>query len=160
MAGVWKRTLVYLGLAEEDEGFDDVEMGDDVSPTREDAPQMVRTIPRDGPTNHPAGRAIVRPIPGGQASNLQMHVVEPRIYDDVQEFADRFKRGAPVIISLRNTEERHVSKILNFASGLVYGLSGRMQKVADQVYLLTPAGVDVSADDRRRLAERGFFGEF
>ena len=86
--------------------------------------------------------------------------MEPRIFDDAQEFADQFKGGVPVIINLRMTEQKHAPKILQFASGLVYGLNGRMQKVGEQVFLLTPFNMEVSADEKRRLVEHGLFGEF
>lgn len=155
MAMMWKRTLVYLGLAEDEDEFDDVQQ--DESP-REEPTQMVRTIRREDA--HPAGRAVVRSIPTQGAAPRQVHVVEPRIYDDAQEFADRFKGGVPVILNLRQTEPKHAARILHFASGLVYGLNGRMQKVADQVYIITPFNMEVSADEKRRLAADGFFGEY
>jgi cell division inhibitor SepF len=156
MAGVWKRTMVYLGLMEDEEDLEEPQMMHDEAPRREEPTQMVRTIRRDD--SHPAGRAVVRQMPS-QQSPRQVHVVEPRIFDDAQEFADRFKGGVPVIINLRQTESRHAPKILHFASGLVYGLNGRMQRVAESVYLITPFNIEVSADEKRALAERGFFGE-
>jgi cell division inhibitor SepF len=159
MAGMWKRSLIYLGLMEEDEDLEEVQLQDDgkvEEPTR-----MVRTLRRDEQreSNHPAGRGVVRSL-GAQGPPRQVHVVEPRIYDDAQEFADRLKSGVPVIINLRLTEPKHAPKILHFASGLVYGLNGRMQKVADSVYLITPFNVEISADEKRRLAEHGFFNDF
>jgi cell division inhibitor SepF len=161
MAGMWKKSLIYLGLMEEDEDLEEVPMHDDgkvEEPTR----SMVRTLRRDEPrenNNHPAGRGNIRSL-GTQGPPRQVHVVEPRIYDDAQEFADRLKSGVPVIINLRLTEPKHAPKILHFASGLVYGLNGRMQKVADAVYLITPFNVEISADEKRRLAEHGFFNDF
>jgi cell division inhibitor SepF len=160
MAGMWKRSLIYLGLMEEDEDLEEVPVQDDgqvEEPTR-----MVRTLRRDEQqreNNHPAGRGVVRQL-GTSGPPRQVHVVEPRIYDDAQEFADRLKSGVPVIINLRLTEPKHAPKILHFASGLVYGLNGRMQKVADSVYLITPFNVEISADEKRRLAEHGFFNDF
>ncbi len=168
MAGMWKKTLVYLGLMEEDEEFEEVPRYDEppVRSRNDDAP-MVRTVrphDRERESNHPAGRGVVRQMPGAQqapaAAPRQVHVVEPRIYDDAQQFADRFKGGVPVIVNLRSTEPKHASKILHFASGLVYGLNGRMQRVAESVYLITPFNVEVSADEKRRLAESGFYNEF
>lgn len=157
-ASLWKKTMVYLGLMEEDEQLEEVHQ--QIPERREEPTRMVRTLSRDeqGGSNHPAGRGVVRQL--GTAQPMRsVHVVEPRVYDDAQEFGDRFKSGVPVIINLRSTEPRHAPKILHFASGLVYGLNGRMQKVADQVYLITPFNVDVSADEKRRLAEHGFFSE-
>ena len=159
MAGVWRKTMVYLGLMEEDEELEEVHQD---GAGREEPARMVRTLARDEqPTNHPAGRGIVRRLNNaGAGMPRAVHIVEPRIYDDAQEFADRLKTGVPVIINLRLTEPKHAPKILHFASGLVYGLNGRMQKVADSVYLITPFNYDISAEERRRLAEDGFFTEF
>ncbi len=163
MGNMWKKTLVSLGLMDEEEDFAE-EYLDEAAPRRDEA-QMVRTVNRDpreerNNERHPAGRgAVVRSIP--TAAPRQVHFMEPRIYDDAQDFADRFKGGVPVIINLRMTEQAHKPKILQFASGLVYGLNGRMQSVGDQVYLLTPFNMEVSADEKRRLAEHGLFnGEF
>lgn len=156
MRDMWKKTLVSLGLMDEEEEFEEDLV--DETPARAEPP-TVRTIPREDrirQDRHPAGRASVRPLP--TAGPSQVHVVEPRIFDDAQDFADRFKGGIPVIINLRLTEQKHAPKILQFASGLVYGLNGKMQKVGEQVYLLTPFNMEVSADEKRRLAEHGLFG--
>jgi len=166
MREMWKKTLVGLGLMDEEEEFEEEFADEPVAVGRREDPQMVRTIRRDERARdrdgeggrHPAGRGVVRSIP--TAAPRQVHVVEPRIFDDAQDFADRFKGGVPVIINLRMTEPKHSPKILQFASGLVYGLNGRMQKVGEQVYLLTPFNMEVSADEKRRLAEHGLFGEF
>ena len=158
MGGMWKRSLVYLGLMEEDEELEEVEHRED--PKADEPTRMVRTLRREErETAHPAGRGIVRSI-GTNGPPRQVHVVEPRIYEDAQEFADRLKGGVPVIINLRLTEPKHAPRILQFAAGLVYGLNGRMQKVADSVYLITPFNVEISADEKRRLAEHGFFNDF
>ena len=162
MAGMWKRSLIYLGLMEEDEDLEEMPQHEDGGNGRADEPtRMVRTLRREESreNNHPAGRGNVRSL-GTAGPPRQVHVVEPRIYDDAQEFADRLKSGVPVIINLRLTEPKHAPKILHFASGLVYGLNGRMQKVADSVYLITPFNVEISADEKRRLAEHGFFNDF
>ncbi len=162
MAGLWKRSLVYLGLMEEDEELEEVASREDMRGDDRDGPtRMVLTLRREETreTAHPAGKGVVRSL-GTAGPPRQVHVVEPRIYDDAQEFADRLKGGVPVIINLRLTEPKHAPKILHFASGLVYGLNGRMQKVADSVYLITPFNVEISADEKRRLAEHGFFSDF
>src|SRR5437660_6603952 len=138
MREMWKKTLVGLGLMDEEEEFDE-SLVDDDTPRREEAP-MVRTVRREERVHedrHPAGRGgVVRSIP--TAAPRQIRVVEPRIFDDAQEFADQFKGGVPVIINLRMTEQKHAPTILQFASGLVYGLTGRMQKAGEQVFRLPP----------------------
>jgi len=167
MAGVWRKSLIYLGLMEEDEELEEMAHEENGNGKLEEPTGMVRTLRRDEPmreTNHPAGSRTgntgnIRSL-GTAGPPRQVHVVEPRIYDDAQEFADRLKSGVPVIINLRLTEPKHAPKILHFASGLVYGLNGRMQKVADAVYLITPFNVEISADEKRRLAEHGFFNDF
>ncbi|HEX9776276.1 MAG TPA: cell division protein SepF [Actinomycetota bacterium] len=155
MRGVWKKTLVSLGLTDEDEEIYDDHMEAEPVPSREEP--SVRTLRGEGRREgrHPAGRNVVRSIP--TQAPRQVHVVEPRILDDAQDLADRFKGGVPVIVNLRTAEPNHVPKILQFASGLVYGLNGRMQKVGEHVFLLTPFNMEVSADEKRRLAEHGLF---
>ncbi len=75
----------------------------------------------------------------------------PGSFNDVQEMADRFKAGQPVIVNLQGVESDLSRRIIDFASGVCYGVGGEMEKVANQVYLLTPTNVEVSAEDRRLL---------
>lgn len=95
----------------------------------------------------------VRPIP--PASTPRPHVLSPVSFDDAKDVADRFKGKQPVIVNLQNVERDLSRRLIDFASGLCYGLGGRMEKVADQVYLLTPTDVHVSPEERRRLQEAG-----
>lgn len=154
MRDLWKKTMVSLGLADGEEEFDEAF---DQAPRREAS--SVRTLgaaERARDDRHPAGRGSLRSVP--QAPPRQVHVVEPRRYDEVQDLADRFKSGVPIIVNMKMTDERSSAKILQFASGLAYGLNGRIQRVGDGVFLLTPFNMDVSADEKRRLAEHGLFG--
>ena len=93
-------------------------------------------------------RGVVRPLP----STNRPEVVSPTRFDDVQEVADAFKKVQPVIINLQGVDRDLSRRLIDFASGLCYGLEGEMERVADQVFLLTPRGAEVSEDDRRRLA--------
>ena len=90
----------------------------------------------------------------------QVHIVEPRAYDDAKEIGDKLRASVPVIMNLQGIEEDLFKRLTAFASGLAYGLEGRVQRLAPRVYLITPANVEVSAEERRRLMERGFFDEF
>ncbi|MCB0951282.1 MAG: cell division protein SepF [Microthrixaceae bacterium] len=94
-------------------------------------------------------RGVVRPLPG----SAKPEVVSPTRFDDVQSVADAFKKVQPVIINLQGVDRDLSRRLIDFASGLCYGLEGEMERVADQVFLLTPRGAEVSADDRRRLSE-------
>jgi cell division inhibitor SepF len=113
----------------------------------------VRVI--NAPAAEPEPRGVVRPLP----SAAKPHVVSPSGFNDVQQVADRFKRDQPVIINLQGVDRDLSRRLIDFASGLCYGLEGDMERVADQVFLLTPRGAEVSDDDRRRLREGGLVDE-
>jgi cell division inhibitor SepF len=115
----------------------------------------VRTLPAPGATEAvaPKPRAVVRPVPA--ASSAKPHVVSPSSFNQAQEVADKFKASQPVIVNLQGAERDLARRLIDFSSGLCYGLGGHMEKVGHQVYLLTPTNVEVSAEERRRLQERG-----
>ena len=99
---------------------------------------------------------MVRPI--AVTPNAKPHVVVPTSFNQAQEVADKFKGSQPVIVNLQAADRDLARRLIDFASGLCYGLAGQMEKVANQVYLLTPSNVEVSAEERRRLQERGYDG--
>jgi cell division inhibitor SepF len=160
MPGVWKKTLTYLGLVEDDE-FEDL---DEVSAQSEAAP--VRRLQRAQPVRDVAmdvDEGIVRTIPSPRttsASASSIHKSEPRRFNEAREVADRFKNGIPVIMNLQSTDDTIARRLVDFASGLVYGLDGKIEMVANRVYLLTPANVDVSAEDRERIAGGDLYNQF
>jgi cell division inhibitor SepF len=97
---------------------------------------------------------VVRPLsPTPSAKPL---VVVPTSFNQAQELADKFKGSQPVIMNLQGADRDLARRLIDFASGLCYGLGGQMEKVANQVYLLTPTNVEVSPEERRRLQERGY----
>ena len=96
----------------------------------------------------------VRPV-----RSHSVHVTTPTTFNDVEEVGERFRGGVPVIINLASASEGVAKRMLDFASGLIYGLDGRIERVGDRVFLLTPAGTDVSTEERERLSERGFFNQ-
>jgi cell division inhibitor SepF len=103
----------------------------------------------------PARGPVVRAIPN--VASAKPHVISPSSFNDAQEVADKYKGSQPVIINLQAVDRDLSRRIIDFASGLCYGLGGSMDKVAHQVYLLTPDRVEVSAEERRRLQERGLY---
>ncbi|HUW03096.1 MAG TPA: cell division protein SepF [Acidimicrobiales bacterium] len=109
-------------------------------------PQPVR---RD---SDPARQSAVRAIP---TPSSKPHVVQPTSFNDVQQVADRFKTLNPVIVNLQGVNRDLSRRLIDFASGLCYGLGGNMERVADSVYLLTPSDVELSDDERRHLQDRG-----
>ena len=159
MPGVLKKTLTYLGLVEEDE-FEDL---DEVGATPENAevrrfqrPQAVREVELEAEHG-----GIVRTIPSNRAASAgSIHKSEPRRFNEARDIADRFKDGIPVIMNLQSTDDTIARRLVDFASGLVYGLDGKIEMVANRVYLLTPANVDVSAEDRERIAGGDLYNQF
>ena len=149
MAGIWRRTMVYLGLAEDD--YDDEYASD-----YEEEPAPVRRLSEAG--SRSANDAVVRAMP--TAPPARFHLVQPSSFNDAQELGDRYREGFSVIMNLQSTSPELAQRIIDFASGLAYGLGGSMKSVADKVFLVTPEGVQISAEERRRiLEERGFFDQ-
>ena len=155
MSGVWKKTLNYLGLVEDDEEF--VEELPDVepAPVRRMRPQAVRDVSAE---SEGVVRTIAAPRTIGPSSAI--HKSEPKRFNEAREVADRFKEGTAVIMNLQGTEDATARRLVDFASGLVYGLDGKIELVANRVYLLTPADVEVSAEERERIAGGGFYNQF
>jgi cell division inhibitor SepF len=92
-------------------------------------------------------------------ASAKVHLTEPKTFNDVEEVGDRFRNGIPVIMNLAGASEPVAKRLLDFASGLIYGLEGRIERVGDRVFLLTPPGVEVSSEERLKLTERGFFNQ-
>ena len=160
MPGVWKKTLTYLGLVE-DEDYDEL---DEVSVEGRGEPAPVRRIARPEAVRdvsaEPRMEGIVRTIPTPRPSGSSIHKSEPKRFNEAREIADRFKNGIPVIMNLQGTDDAVARRLVDFASGLVYGLDGKIEMVANRVYLLTPADMEVSAEERERIAGGGFYNQF
>jgi cell division inhibitor SepF len=126
------------------------------SPMTPDEPSIsaLRPVPAGSGAAPPAPieSGAVRPIP---VSSAKPQVVIPADFNDAQQLGDRFKNSQPVIINLQGADLDLARRVIDFASGLCYGLGGQMERVASQVYLLTPNDVEVSDEDRRRITERG-----
>jgi cell division inhibitor SepF len=175
LSDVWARTLVYFGIAEEEDWDEDGYLTEDqladenvrrfpARQSRQDydddwtdpEPDAKRTsILR--PRNEPGRVRNLQPVQGPGASRV--HLILPRSFNDAQQVADRFKSGVPVILNLQSADAELSKRLIDFASGLTYALDGGMQRIADKVFLLTPSDVELSAEDRARMLERGFFNQ-
>jgi cell division inhibitor SepF len=156
MAGVWKKTLNYLGLVEEDEAFVEEMPEAEPSTVRRMRPQSVSDLSADA-------EGVVRTIAtprAAPAGPTTIHKSEPKRFNEARDVADRFKSGAAVIMNLQGTEDATARRLVDFASGLVYGLDGKIELIANRVYLLSPADVEVSAEDREKLAGGAFYNQF
>ena len=172
LGDLWNRTLVYFGIAEEDEWDDDYAATEELERTYEEPRANVRRLSprrRDGDADdwtqpktvdeRPARlRRVDSPAPAGPAP-ASVHLVVPRSFNDAQQIADKFKANIPVILNLQGADTELSKRLIDFASGLTYALEGGMQRVADKVFLLTPSNVEVSAEERARMLERGFFNQ-
>jgi cell division inhibitor SepF len=164
MAGVWRKTMKYLGLVEE-EDYEDMGVGE------ADVDERSATRPRVGADSSPFRRlgadapgtdspeSIIRTIPRSRPSGA-IHRAEPKRFNDARELGERFKDGVPVIMNLQGTDESIARRLVDFASGLVFAQDGKIEPVATRVYLLTPPNVEVSAEERERLKEGGFYNQF
>lgn len=154
MASVWRKTLVYLGLVEDDD-YD--EYYEDLEP-QDSHPRRGRhntPPPVDGYSSRPTTVGVV-PASGAP----RFHLVHPTSFNDAQEVGDKFREGFSVLMNLQGADRDLGRRLVDFASGLAYGLGGSMQPVAESVFLITPAGVQFSAEERRRfLEERGFLSQ-
>jgi len=183
LGGVWHKTLVYFGLADEDEDYDDETLTaqPDIESTYKERAN-VRKIEQSGRRRQStefddiyseeeyrgqkggssSGRsASVRPLPTAvEQPPVRVHLVMPKNFNDAQIIADKFKSDIPVILNLQTSETELAKRLIDFASGLTYALDGGMQRVADKVFMLTPKNVEVSAEERQRLLEKGFFNQF
>jgi cell division inhibitor SepF len=197
LGDLWSRTLVYFGIAEEDDDWEDEDgfiAEESLEQSYSERPNVRRLTPRrrqqdfddwteseaDQPTSRvPAVRAAARadrdrdrdrgrvremrpqieavPNPVPNPSSVKVHLVLPRSFNDAQQIADKYKQGIPVILNLQSADTELSKRLIDFASGLTYALNGGMQRVADKVFLLTPRNVEVSAEQRAALLERGGF---
>jgi cell division inhibitor SepF len=170
-ADVWNKTLVYFGIAEEEDWDEDYVTDEDIQRSYAERPNVRRLAPRrrdrdfddwtePEPQRTPApDRTAVQPRVAALPSpaSVRVHLVIPRSFNDAQQIADKFKEAIPVILNLQSSDQDLSKRLIDFASGLTYALDGGMQRVADKVFLLTPRNVEVSAEERARLLERGGF---
>jgi cell division inhibitor SepF len=177
----WHRTLVYFGLAEdhayEEEAESHHEPEVELEDRYRDRPNVRRLGTRrrrdeiddifaEDPGTERRGTAALRPVGGGRGGNgrslgndVRVHLVIPKSFNDAQDVADKFRDAIPVILNLQGTDTDLSKRLIDFSSGLTYALDGGMQRIADKVFLLTPRNVEVSAEERARLIEKGFFNQ-
>ncbi|MCY7340548.1 MAG: cell division protein SepF [Pseudonocardia sp.] len=93
----------------------------------------------------------------GQAALARITTLQPRSYNEARTIGERYRDGVPVIMNLTELDDAAAKRLVDFAAGLAFALRGSIDKVTSRVFLLTPADVEVSADDARKLAERGHF---
>jgi cell division inhibitor SepF len=126
-----------------------------------------RRRPRDDfddifPDDEPRGRptTVLRPVDRGRnGGDVRVHLVIPKSFNDAQQVADKFKQSIPVVLNLQGSDTDLAKRLIDFASGLTYALDGGMQRIAQKVFMLTPRNVQISAEERAELIEKGFFNQ-
>jgi cell division inhibitor SepF len=181
---LWHRTLVYFGMADEPDDYaeeyeDEADRRDrdreqraaahdDLERTYRERPNVRRLGPRRRENEFDdifaeETRTNSRPVMRSVESRPQpaeVHLIVPKSFNDAQQIADKFKGTIPVILNLQSAETDLAKRLIDFSSGLTYALDGGMQRVADKVFMLTPRNVEVSAEERARLLEKGFFNQY
>jgi cell division inhibitor SepF len=172
MAGVLRKTMVYLGLAEQvDDEYDDL-LEDELEPTGQ-----VRRLAADEAVpvrRYPDARTESRGALAVDTDRRTRHVEETRVeakpeyrittfvpakYNDAKEIGEHFRQNVPVIMNLTEMDDDSAKRLVDFAAGLTFGLHGSLEKVTNKVFLLSPSNVTVSAEDKARIREGGFFNQ-
>ena len=167
MAGAMRKAMVYLGLVEDEDRYDyddyDEMTGTDgdahradrsgarsLAPLREDARGSVATMTERRP--HVGVTSSVR-------SFDRITTIHPRTYNEAKQIGESFRESTPVIMNLSDMDDADAKRLVDFAAGLVFGLRGTIERVTNKVFLLSPANVTVTAEDKARMAESGFFNQ-
>ena len=162
MASAMRKMAVYLGLVEDDHRYQDGYDSFDEYEEYEEQPDQV-----DGPDD-PEGRAAngahlsapVRQDGARQMTDLaRITTLHPRTYNEARTIGEHFREGIPVIMNLTEMVDSDAKRLVDFAAGLIFGLHGSIERVTNKVFLLSPANVEVAAEDKARIAERGFFNQ-
>ena len=170
MAGAMRKAMVYLGLVEDENRYDFDEYDDAPDGGRASAPDV-----RSGASGR-VPVAAVREGRGGLATMTERRphaavqsdaarafdritTIHPRTYNEAKQIGESFRESTPVIMNLSDMDDADAKRLVDFAAGLVFGLRGTIERVTNKVFLLSPADVTVTAEDKARMAESGFFNQ-
>ena len=165
MASAMRKMAVYLGLVEDDhryqdkyESYGEYEDYDDQA----DRPEQAEEPDVRGGRDDYAGYqpADWRTEQVSQTTDLaRITTLHPRTYNEARTIGEHFREGTPVIMNLTEMVDSDAKRLVDFAAGLIFGLRGSIERVTNKVFLLSPANVEVTAEDKARIAERGFFNQ-
>ncbi|MFY9651454.1 MAG: cell division protein SepF [Trebonia sp.] len=168
MASAMRKMAVYLGLVEDDrryaenyEAYDEYDDYDEpadavepATPAPPPSPSPSRADYAGYPTDH-----RIETVPPQQVELARITTLHPRTYNEARNIGEHFRDGTPVIMNLTEMVDSDARRLVDFAAGLIFGLRGSIDKVTNKVFLLSPANVEVTAEDKARIAERGFFNQ-
>jgi cell division inhibitor SepF len=156
MAGALRKTMLYLGLADErgeHEGDEYVEESEELETTVAHEYEAQVTPIRSAP------RPVAAPAPAGELRRIT--TVHPRSYNDARKIGEAFRDGTPVIINLSDMDDSDAKRLVDFSAGLIFGLHGAIERVTSKVFLLSPAHVEVVAEEQAVPGEvrAGFYNQ-
>ncbi len=161
--GAMHKMGVYLGLVEEADRYPD----DDRDELREERPYAREPRVNEPVARHvavaerrmapPAPRVEVPPAP--ILDPYRITTLHPRTYNEARQIGEQFREGVPVIMNLTDMDDIDAKRLVDFSAGLVFGCHGTIERVTQKVFLLSPANVDVTAEDKARIARGGFFNQ-
>jgi cell division inhibitor SepF len=159
MASAMRKMAVYLGLVEEDRRYQDKydsyeEYDEYEEPADEVEPVQARVDYAVYSSDH-----RVEPVQAQQVELARITTLHPRTYNEARTIGEHFREGTPVIMNLTEMVDSDARRLVDFAAGLIFGLRGSIDKVTNKVFLLSPANIEVTAEDKARIAERGFFNQ-
>jgi cell division inhibitor SepF len=173
MAGAMRKAMVYLGLVEEDDRYEYDEYDDGYDGEADGYDQ--RGDHHDGgrSTHRTAGATALREERHGAVATMperrpslsssrafdRITTIHPRTYNEAKQIGESFRESTPVIMNLSDMDDSDAKRLVDFAAGLVFGLRGTIERVTNKVFLLSPADVTVTAEDKARMAESGFFNQ-
>ena len=176
LGDTWHKVAVYFGIADDEEDLYDEEETlaphEQLERSYEERPNVRKLNSGRGRNDYddifaeePRRRStpssqVVRPIEPVRPARVEVNLIVPKNFNDAQQIADKFKVDIPVIVNLQSSDTELAKRLIDFCSGLTYALDGGMQRVGDKIFLLTPRNVEVSAEEKARLIEKGFFNQF
>jgi len=185
MGGALRKTMIYLGLAEDDDRYEayDVDADDDYDAGFDEELESRHDRPERSQDRHdrhdrverfeepveerraavtPIGRGSVARVVSSSPSARELHrisTIHPRTYNEAKTIGEAFRAGTPVIMNLGEMDDSDAKRLVDFAAGLVFGLHGSIERVTSKVFLLSPATVEVTPAEKVRAPERGLFNQ-
>jgi len=164
MASAMRKMAVYLGLVEDDSRYDEQYQDEYGADEYEEygAEFIDQSDSREVIKHAEAGKLPEREPPAVtmQTTDLaRITTLHPRTYNEARTIGEHFREGTPVIINLTEMVDSDARRLVDFSAGLIFGLRGSIDRVTNKVFLLSPANIEVAAEDKARIAERGFFNQ-
>lgn len=165
MSGVWRKTLVYLGLVEEPDEHDDLpeHFGGGRAADHDDGYERPAPRPAPRPAEVAAGNVRRLPVPEAgtphvraMQGSVRVAVLPITAFEEVERVGERYRSGQPVLFDLRDAEGAVARRVLDFVSGVTYALRGRLLPAGTRSFLLVPDGVEIPLEERHRLADMGY----